>query len=160
MAVFATAWFATAQETATPLIVPKGSLPAASQSNSAGAAKPQPGKPILPDVFDGWELNGAVKPLTKAADADPVNAAALAEYGFTDGAVAAYTRGDLTLELRAFRFSDATGAYGAYSFYRQNGWPKEEIGAGAASNKNQVIFWQGNLFADARFNKVDPSIAG
>ena len=114
---------------------------------------------ILPDVFDGWELKGAIKPLVTASDADASNAATLTEYGFTDGASATYTRSGVTLELRALRFDDATGTYGAYSFYRQNGWPKEQIGTGAASNKNQVLFWQGNFFVDARFSQIEPTSA-
>jgi hypothetical protein len=124
--------------------------PAASSS-----AKPS----FLPEVIDGWELKGAIKPLATAPEADPVNAAALTEYGFTDGASATYTRGGITLDLRALRFGDATGTYGAYSFYRQSGWPKEQIGAGAASNHNQVVFWQGNFFVDAHFSQMEPTSA-
>jgi hypothetical protein len=115
---------------------------------------------LLPDVFDGWELKGTIKPFAKPEQADPANAAALTEYGFTDGATATYTRGNLTLDIRALRFVDATGTYGAYSFYRQSGWPKEQIGTGGASDKNRALFWQGNLFIDANFSQLDPAAAG
>ena len=57
-------------------------------------------------------------------------------------------------------FGDLSGAYGAYSFYRQNGWPKESIGTGAASNHNRVIFWQGTTLVDATFSQVGPMSAG
>ena len=127
----------------------------ASTNPAPVAAKPA----LLPEVFDGWELKGAIKPLATANDADAINAAALTEYGFTDGASATYTRSGVSLELRALRFDDATGTYGAYSFYRQNGWPKEKIGTGAASNKNQVVFWQGNFFVDAHFSQIEPTSA-
>ena len=53
--------------------------------------------------------------VTDAAKADPDNAAALKEYDFTDGALATYKRSGETLTLRALRFEDASGAYGAYS---------------------------------------------
>jgi hypothetical protein len=50
----------------------------------------------------------------------------------------------------------SSGAYGAYSFYRQNGWPKEEIGTGATSNHNRVLFWVGNTVVDANFSRIGP----
>jgi hypothetical protein len=69
---------------------------------------------------------------------------------------AGYKRSGETLNLRALRFHDASGSYGAYSFYRQNGWPKEEIGTGATSDHNRVLFWQGNVVLDATFSHVGP----
>jgi hypothetical protein len=113
-------------------------------------------KPLLPDSFAGWVSDEAPKKVTDAAQADPANAAALKEYDFTDAALATYKRSGETLSLRALRFHDASGAYGAYSFYRQNGWPKEEIGAGATSNHNRVLFWLGNTVVDANFSRIGP----
>jgi hypothetical protein len=138
--------------------------PVAKSQKAASPAEvksaPVPAKPApLPEVFDGWELKGAIKTLASAAEVDPTSAAALTEYGFIDGASATYTRSGVTLDLRALRFADVTGTYGAYSFYRQNGWPKEQIGTGAASNHNQVLFWQGNFFVDARFSQMEPTSA-
>ncbi len=101
-------------------------------------------KPLLPDSFAGWIADGKPKAIADAAQADPANAEALKEYDFTNGSLASYKRSGETLSLRALRFQDASGAYGAYTFYRQNGWPKEEIGTGAASNHNRVLVlgWQ------------------
>ena len=113
-------------------------------------------KALLPDSFSGWEQAGALKKIADAAQADPANAAALKDYDFTDAAEASYKRGGETLTLRALRFSDASGAYGAYTFYRQNGWPKEEIGSGAASSHNRVLFWKGNTVVDANFSRIGP----
>ena len=70
--------------------------------------------------------------------------------------LADYKRSGETLSLRALRFHDASGAYGAYSFYRQNGWPKEEIGAGATSDHNRVLFWVGDTVVDANFSRIGP----
>lgn len=112
--------------------------------------------PLLPDSFAGWVSADAPKALTDPAQADSASADALKEYGFTDGALATYKRDGETLTLRALRFSDATGAYGAYSFYRPSGWPKEEIGTGAASNRNRVLFWKGNTVVDATFSHIGP----
>ncbi len=113
-------------------------------------------KALLPDSFAGWVATGAPKKITATAQADPVNAAALKEYEFTDGELSVYKRSGETLSLRALRFHDAGGAYGAYSFYRQNGWPTEEIGAGATSDNNRVIFWVGDIVVDATFSQIGP----
>jgi hypothetical protein len=113
-------------------------------------------KALLSESFAGWIAVQPPSTITASAYADPANAAALDEYGFTDGAQADYKRSGETLALRALRFHDASGAYGAYSFYRQNGWPKEEIGTGAASNHNRVLFWVGNTVVDANFSRIGP----
>jgi hypothetical protein len=111
-------------------------------------------KALLPDSFAGWVAEGSAKALSDAAQADPANAAALKEYDFNGGAEANYKRGSETLSLRALRFHDASGAFGAYTFYRQNGWPREEIGTGATSNHNRVLFWLGNTLVDANFSRI------
>jgi hypothetical protein len=113
-------------------------------------------KALLPDAFAGWVSADKPKTFTDASEADQANAEALKEYDFTDGAVATYKRSGQTLNLRALRFHDASGAFGAYSFYRQNGWPKEEIGTGATSNNNRVLFWVGNSVVDATFSRIGP----
>jgi hypothetical protein len=114
----------------------------------------------LPDEFDGWTAAEPSKTVTDAAQADPANAAALKEYGFNAAVEASYKREGETLSLRALRFDDASGAYGAYSYYRQNGWPKVDIGNGAASNKNRVLFWLGTTVVDATFSQIGPMSAG
>ena len=111
---------------------------------------------LLPDSFSGWIATDLPQMVTDPAQADPANAAALREYDFTDAALASYKRSGETLSRRALRFHDASGAYGAYSFYRQNRWPKEEIGSGATSNHNRVLFWLGNIVVDANFSHVGP----
>ncbi len=116
-------------------------------------------KALLPEAFAGWSTQEPVKTLTDAAQADATNAAALKEYAFADGAVATYKRSGETLTVRALRFDDASGAYGAYSFYRENGWPKEDIGSGATSNHNRVLFWLGNVLVDANFSRMGPMSA-
>jgi hypothetical protein len=125
---------------------------AAHAAESKHAAPPA----LLPDAFAGWVESGPAQKITDAAQADAANAAALKEYDFSDGLLNAYKRSGETLALRALRFHDASGAYGAYSFYRQNGWPKEDIGAGATSNHNRVLFWQGNTLVDANFSEIGP----
>ena len=127
-------------------------------SNPAKAQPLAQAVALLPDAFAGWKTTEAPRTVTDPSVADSAGAAALKEYGFTDGMLASYKHGDETLRLRALRFQDASGAYGAYSFYRQNGWPKEEIGTGAASNRNRVLFWLGNTVVDANFSQHRPHV--
>ena len=154
----ASAGFGLAQAGLAQATAAKPSAPAQSsapQSSTHIVLPPVP-KTLLPDSFAGWVATGPLKRVTDPAEADPLNTAALKEYDFTEGALAIYKRGNETLSLRALRFHDASGAYGAYSFYRQTGWPKEEIGTGAASNHNRVLFWLGNTMVDANFNRIGP----
>lgn len=132
------------------------SAPAKAPQGAAHLVLPPVPKALLPEAFAGWVAAQAPKKLTDAAQADPANATALKEYGLTDAALADYKRSGETLILRALRFHDASGAFGAYSFYRQNGWPKEEIGTGATSDHNRVLFWAGNTVVDANFSHVGP----
>jgi hypothetical protein len=114
----------------------------------------------LPSVLDGWVQAAPPKAITDPAQADPANVAALKEYDFVGGASVIYKREGETLSVRALRFQDASGAYGAYSFYRQNGWAREDIGTGATSIHNRVLFWKGDTVIDATFSHIAPMSAG
>jgi hypothetical protein len=114
----------------------------------------------LPEVFDGWVESGKPQTWNEAEQADPAHAAALKEYGFKEGVEANYKRDGETLSLRALRFGDVSGAYGAYTLYRKNGWPKVDIGTGAASDNNKVVFWKGATVVEANFSRVGPMSAG
>ena len=126
---------------------------------NTGPIVPAKPKPLLPDAFAGWEVAGPIKTTTDAAEADSANAPALKEYEFATAAMGDYKRGDETLSIHALSFRNLTGAYGAYSYYRQNGWPKADIGTGGTSDKNRVLFWQGNTVVDATFSKIGPMSA-
>jgi len=142
-------------------VVPQGEQPTAAERKSATTITLPPSpKALLPDEFDGWVPAEPSQVLADAAQVDPADAAALKEYGYTTGLEANYRREGDTLKLRALRFSDASGAYGAYTLYRQNGWPKAAIGSGAASDHNRVLFWQGTVVVDATFSRVGPMSAG
>ena len=133
--------------------------PVAKDAQPVAPAKATPSVTLLPEVFAGWVRSGPAQTLTKAQAADPANTDALTEYGFTGGATATYARGSEKLTVHALRFGDATGAYGAYSFYRHSGWPNAEIGAGAASDHERILFWQGNTFVDATISHVSATTA-
>jgi hypothetical protein len=120
------------------------------------AAKPasSPDAPLLPSTFSGWQSSNSPTRVTDPAQADSANATALKEYGFTDASLGDYQRGSDTLKIKAIRFVDASGAYGAYSFYRHDGWPKEDVGMGATSDHNRVLFWIGNVLVDSQFSHI------
>jgi hypothetical protein len=127
-------------------------------TSAAFAANPtveSPAPPILPKQFAGWQLEGASQPSKDAAVADPANAALLKEYGFTDVESASYKSDDgRTLKIRAARFADASGAFGAYAFYVQPGMAREQIGDQAASLNQRVLFYRGHILVDAVFSQL------
>src|SRR5277367_252579 len=95
-------------------------LAASFASNPSTGAKLSQAAAILPPQFAGWQMQGTAQTSTDAAAADPTNSAILKEYRFSDFASSIYTREDgRTLKIRAARFADASGAFGAYTFYLQ-----------------------------------------
>ena len=107
---------------------------------------------LLPVRYAEWRKQGAAKTGTSAAAADAANAGVLEEFGFKDFSEAAYKRGSDMVDIRALRFGDATGAYGAYTYYRQPGMEHEAIGNGAARDARRVIFWSGTTVVEATFD--------
>jgi len=89
-----------------------------------------------------------------AAAADAAYAAVLKEYGFNQLESATYTRPDRKLSVKAARFNDATGAYGAFTFYKTEGMEIEKIGDLAASAGTKVLFYRGNILVEASFDRV------
>ncbi len=89
------------------------------------------------------------------AAADTANAPVLKEYGFQRLEKAAYTRDDgRNLVIKAAVFTDASGAYGAFTYYRSEEMREETIGAQAAFLNNRVLFCQGNVLVDAVFDRM------
>jgi hypothetical protein len=125
--------------------------PHAATKSIATAAAPAP---LLPQEFAGFELEGKIEHSTAPGTVDPVNAQVLVEYGFRDFASANYKSSATTVAIRALRFADATGAYGAYTFFRIPGMHPEEIGKGAAANGSRVLFWDGATLVDAKFDHL------
>jgi len=122
---------------------------------SEPAAKSTAPAAILPSSFGGWQLQRAAQTSTDPAAADTTNPAILKEYGFTDFASGTFSRDDgHTLTLRAARFADASGAYGAFTFYKQPEMLNEKIGDQASSLNNRILFYRGNVLVDALFDKL------
>jgi hypothetical protein len=115
---------------------------------------------ILPHTFGGWQIQGVAQISSDAAAADPANAETLKEYRFTDLASATYAQDDgRTLKIRAARFADASGAFGAYLFYLQPNMNKETIGDQGVSLGDRVLFYRGHVLVDAKFSSQSPTSA-
>ncbi|MGO9123627.1 MAG: DUF6599 family protein [Terriglobales bacterium] len=114
-----------------------------------------PSAQILPQQFGGWHISGAASASSDPAVADPVNAAVLKEYGFNNFESATYIRDDgRKLTLKAARFADVSGAYGAFTFYKTPPMLVEKIGDQAGSFNERVLFYRGNILIDAVFQRL------
>ena len=144
------------------LLISAIALAADSPKSAAGAsaAAPSAGAPaapvaVLPNDFAGWRVSGAV---TKSADpalVDAANAAVLKEYGFERFEKAEYTRDDGgKLAIKAALFDDASGAFGAFTYYQTSVMLDESIGEQAGSLNNRVLFFHGNVLVDALFDRL------
>ena len=120
---------------------------------SPSAANDRP-LPILPKAFAGWEISGDVHRGSDPRAVDEAQSAALKEYGFTGSELATYSQPGRKLTVRLARFQDATGAYGAFTFYRMPGMLTESIGTMGVGDNNRVLFFQQNCLVEARFDHV------
>ncbi len=110
---------------------------------------------VLPTEFAGWQVKGVVARSADPALADAANAPVLKEYGFERMEKASYTRDDgRNLTITAAVFADASGAYGAFTYYNSSDMGEETIGGQAAFLNNRVLFYQQNVLVDAVFDKM------
>ena len=114
---------------------------------SFGQAKGTSG--VLPQTFNGWQLESkSVKTSADPAMADPTDAVVLKEYGFSDVENATYTRNGRSMQIKAARFNDATGAFGAFTYYLQPQMQIEKIGDRGGSSNARILFFKGNILVD------------
>jgi Family of unknown function (DUF6599) len=129
-----------------------GESPAATPSSPAAPVAPAS---ILPAQFAGWRISGLIRSSQDPAVADSVNAALLKEYGLTDFESGTYIREDgRKVGLKAIRFADASGAYGAFTYYKMPQMLKESIPDQGSSLNERVLFYRGNILVDAIFEKL------
>jgi hypothetical protein len=118
----------------------------------SGWAK-EPG--LLPLRFNGWEIDQqSIKTGSDPAAADPADFSVLKEYGFSDFENAAYTRNGRSMQVKAARFNDASGAFGAFTYYVQPQMRVERIGDASASNNSRVLFYRGHILVEAKLEQV------
>ena len=110
---------------------------------------------VLPRDFGGWHMQGSAKMSADPAVADAANAALLKEYGITGFESATYVRDDgRKLALKAAKFTDASGAFGAFTFYNQPEMQREAIGDQGSSFNQRILFYRGNILVDAVFDRL------
>ena len=130
-------------------------MAAASAGLGQSAAKPPANSTFLPQAFAGWTIANKPQTSKDASVADSASAALLKEYGFTDLETATYTRDDgRKLKIKAARFQDASGAYGAFTFYQTAEMQEQKIGDLGASLNERVLFYRGNVLVDAVFDRL------
>ena len=136
----------------------KSSAKPASDAGKPSATLPQSlaaatQRELLPQVFGGWQRT-ETRAGKAPSEADPANAALMKEYGFLDYQQATYTREGRKMEVKAARFVDAGGAYGAFTFYKRPEMLVETIGDQGAQSNEMVLFYRGNIFVQARLDHV------
>jgi hypothetical protein len=150
-----TALAADPQSTANPSSAPSSNQELTHRAGVSSASPSNTAGPVLPKTFGGWQMQGDVQSSSDPALADAANAQILKEYGFNHFENATYTRDDgRKLKVRAARFTDASGAYGAFTFYKRPEMQNEKIGGQASSLNNRVLFYSGNVLIDAVFDRL------
>lgn len=118
-----------------------------------GQAKAPAG--FLPQQFNGWQLEASsIKTGSDPAAIDPADFSVLKEYGFKDSETAAYSREGRKMQVKAARFNDASGAFGAFTYYLQPQMRTETIGDQGASNNTRILFSRGNILLDVSLERV------
>ena len=108
---------------------------------------------FLPGEFGGWHLQSS-KTTADPVLADAAYAPVLKEYGFNELQTAIYSQPGRKLTIKAARFNDTTGAYGAFTFYKSSQMLSEKIGDQGASLNERVLFYRANVVVDAVFDRL------
>ncbi len=127
----------------------------------AANAVAAPSPAILPNVFAGWSKAGHSQISKDATAADATNAALLKEDGFTDFERADYTQADRKCSIKAIRFTDASGAYSAFTSYTPQEVETIDMGSKnkdsqGFSRGNTVTFFRQNILVTVDFDRVTP----
>jgi hypothetical protein len=116
------------------------------------AAQPAAPPALLPQTFAGLRMVGpvAIQSGPAAGTVDSAHAALLREDGLLDTAQATYAGAGPGMTIRAWRFGDATGAYAAFTAYRQPAMHRVPIGVDGSGGEGRFLFWTGATVIDAR----------
>lgn len=105
---------------------------------------------LLPQGFSGWQQTEHHSG-TAPEQVDAVNTASLKEFGFTDFELATYERAGRKLHLKAARFSNATGSFGAFTLFSNSDMIAEQIGNGGFVSNGHILFYKADILVDAVF---------
>jgi hypothetical protein len=113
----------------------------------AAPADQQKDSAPIPRSFAGWTQTAAPTQMSPATADAPL----FQEYGLAQSLSAEYASGADRLAVKAWQFKDATGAYGAFTYFRQPQMKPEKIGHEGAVAGDHHIFWDGTTVVDATF---------
>jgi hypothetical protein len=103
---------------------------------------------VLPSDFSGWHKGPGHKQAAQA------NAKILSEYGLKSTEADSYQRGDRQILVNAYTFTDATGAYGFFTYTKTPSMAPEKFCEAGASDGTHVIFYCTNIFVEVQLDKV------
>ena len=109
-----------------------------------GALAAVPSTPVLPD-FEGWHKTQSTVLRQPGWGLPAGQAALMKELGLKTLEQATYRRGDRSLQVQAFFFGDASGAYGAYTFLRPENYHSFDVGqprAQGVSGDTDIYFYR------------------
>ncbi len=104
----------------------------------------------LPPDFAGLVRDGGVEIIPTPSAADPAHAAMLKENGLLEADTARYGSGVDGDTLQVLRFSDATGAFAAFTFYQSPAMRPEALGQNAAASPDLFLIQQRHILVLAR----------
>ena len=113
------------------------------------AALPAAGQEFLPSNLPGWTAG----PLSRVGSRDFQKAAGglgpvLREYGTQFLETRTYSRGDLRLAVVVYRMNDASGAYGLFTFLRDEHMESGKLGRFSALSSSRALVLVGDLVLD------------
>ena len=116
----------------------------------------EPAAPLLPKQFGAWQQQPATPGMMPEGD-DAKNRNILFEDGLARTATATYKRdgGTETLDLNAYQFGDATGAYSAFTLLRTPEYkPAQDakLGATVVQKGDTVLLWTGTSLVSVAFH--------
>lgn len=127
-----------------------------SAATPVSSATARGNKPLAPPAFDGKPREGGIVVSGSPTGVDADHAAVLKEDGLAEASSARY-RGDglVGWSLQVMRFGDATGAYSAYTFYRNPGMQPEAVGDNACANGDTFLVQSNANLVIVRATGVD-----
>ena len=115
--------------------------------------------PVLPTEFAGWQTKGDITREHDPGRCRCHECAGFERVWLPPSEKASYTRDDgRNLTIKAAVFDDASGAYGAFTYYHSDDMGEEQIGGQAAFQNNRVLFYQGNVLVDAMFDQDERDV--
>jgi hypothetical protein len=100
----------------------------------------------LPKSFADWTASAK----STFTPTDPTQLAIAKEYDFVSGERSTYTHNGETLDVTVYHMKDPSGAYGEYSYLRQNDMARAELAEHSSMSSGRALALVGDLVVDIR----------